>query len=214
MKIVNIPLNKIGPDPDNPNQMDDATLDALLAEIEDRGFVQPLLVRKVEISSANPAIQYRIVDGEHRWRVLGQLGADTIPCVIDSDEVNPKLRMLTMNQLRGTFVPIKMAHLLADLRTRIPEKEIQERLAMSRKELKDYLSAGGYELDVPEPTAEKDTDDERPMEREKWVNVTVLATPAEAAAISDLLEPYSEGDGDQSKQHGRVIAALARQFVS
>lgn len=211
MEIVNIKHGSIEPDPDNPNQMDDATLDALLTEIEERGFVQPLLVRKVEVSSANPAIQYRIVDGEHRWRVLGQLGADTIPCVVDSDEVNPKLRMLTMNQLRGTFVPIKMAHLLADLRTRIPEDEIRDRLAMSRKELREYLAAGGYELDT-KPKQEKDT--EPPLEREKWVDVTVLATPAEAAAIDDLLAPYSEGDGDQSKQHGRVIAALARQFIS
>ena len=192
IEVVDIPHSEIEPNPDNPNEMDSKTLDALKEDIEKRGFVQPVLVRPIgEIAGEVPmhvatcpmtkpkpadrytcicqhfeadekvhpegGRRYRIVDGEHRWRTLGELGAETVPCVIEaeSNEVDANIRMVTMNRLRGHFVPIKLAHLLADLATRVDRKEMEKRLGMDASDMKNLLDLGDY----TEPPAPKvDTD--------------------------------------------------------
>ena len=55
IEVVDIPHSEIEPNPDNPNEMDSKTLDALKEDIEKRGFVQPVLVRPIgEIAGEVP----------------------------------------------------------------------------------------------------------------------------------------------------------------
>lgn len=201
IEIHDLPIDHIEPNPQNPNQMDDQTLDALRDDISRRGFIQPILVRAIEPSSANPKIRYRLVDGEHRWRVMGELGAETIPCVItEEDEADADVRMLTMNRLRGQMVPVRLAHLLADLSERVDPEELTKRLAMDATELKDLLDlAGAEEPAAPELPEEKP--DEEP-EEEPEVTVTVVATAEQARTIRNLLP-------EDDKEHSIVIATGA-----
>ena len=198
MKIENVPHGEIAPDPSNPNTMPEHLLRALADEIRLRGFVQPLLVR--EVADDPDGVRYRIVDGEQRWRVLGQLGAETVPCVVEAlGEDDARVRLLTMNRLRGRFVPLRLAHLLADLSQAVGESETAGRLALSRDELRGYLTTAGVE---PEPRRERPSappveapsDDGRPVVRRLQVTTTAptgdaLNTrlgPDPSAALSDL----------------------------
>lgn len=127
LEVVDLPTDKLDPNPANPNRIPDAMQEALRAEI-DRGFVQPVVVRP-------EGGRWRIHDGEHRWRILRDRGDKTVPCVIDAPgEAEGDMRMLTMNQLRGRFAPAKLAKWLAELQDEIGEDELRRRLGMGPDE--------------------------------------------------------------------------------
>lgn len=150
LDITDIATDAIRPDPANPNTIDDGLMDALRADIVERGFVQPVVVRHAPEGDDN----WIIVDGEHRWKVLSEAGAETIPCVIDpSGEDDGRLRMLTLNRLRGEFVPVKMAAVLARLASQMDEGELTERLGMDADEYTAVLAADGMGSDVNERLA-------------------------------------------------------------
>jgi ParB/RepB/Spo0J family partition protein len=197
LEIVDIPHARLEPDPANPNEMTDAEVKALTEEIRLHGFVQPILVRP------NGPDRWRIIDGEHRWRILGELGAETVPCVVEhSTDVDGKARMLTMNRLRGQFVPVKLAHLLADLRERVPDAELRSRLAMDPQELQNYLDVAGY-LDEPEPPPPP----ERGGQRE-GVEVAVVCSGEQAERMQKLLDAAT---GGKPEAEARVIIEAARK---
>jgi ParB-like chromosome segregation protein Spo0J len=236
MKIVDVPHEAIEPNPDNPNEMDVRTLEALREDIERRGFVQPVLVRPLtqvagdtemhvaECPMTKPkpsdrytcicqhyederltpvgGIEYRIIDGEHRWRVLGELGAELVPCVVsDDNETDANIRMVTMNRLRGQFVPIKLAHLLSDLATRIEPEVLQGRLAMDAAEIKAMLELGDYEV----PPVEAQDDDRDPPEPKVGREVMIVATAEQASRIRELL-----GTDDPAEQAERIEERWSR----
>lgn len=127
-------------------------------------------------------ITHRLIDGEHRWRVLGELGAETVPCVVvDRSETDAQIQTITMNKLRGRFVPIKLARLLADLATRIEPAEMQKRLAMDKSEMKNLLDLGDF-LEPAPPKIDKEPSEPKPPGRE----VVVVATPEQWEKITRL----------------------------
>ena len=111
-----------------------------------------------------------------------------------------------MNRLRGTFVPIHLAHLLADLSERVPESEIQARLALEPEQLRNYLALADYtepqEPHVPRGGADR--------EDRKLVEVVVVATKAQGREIEERLEDLTEGDEDRT---AKVLADVARAHL-
>jgi hypothetical protein len=217
IEVVDIPHSEIEPNPDNPNEMDSKTLDALKEDIEKRGFVQPVLVRPIgeiagevpmhvatcPMTKPKPADRYTCIcqhfeadekvhpEGGRRYRIVdGVIEAE-------SNEVDANIRMVTMNRLRGHFVPIKLAHLLADLATRVDRKEMEKRLGMDASDMKNLLDLGDY----TEPPAPKvDTD---PPERPEGTEIVVVATPAQATEIFKAL-----GTHDEEEQARRIEEAV------
>lgn len=190
IEVRDVPISQIEPNPENPNAMDDEILEALRDDISRRGFVQPILVRPIEPHSGNPKAKYRLVDGEHRWKVMGELGRETIPAVVtDESATDADVRMLTMNRLRGQMVPIRLAHLLADLSERIDAEELTKRLGMEKSELDDLLDLAGVEEETPQEPDETEEPEEEP---EQTVAVTVVATAAQGATLRALLPDKPE----------------------
>lgn len=143
-------------------------------------------------------VTHEIVDGEHRWRVLGELGAETVPCVVeDLSREDQQIRMITMNRLRGQFVPIKLAHLLADLATRNDLAQMRTRLAMEQSEMKDLLDLGDY-MEPPPPKV----DSPEPPSPRPGRDVVVVATPEQAERIETLTSE------DIDEQIEKISAAL------
>ena len=205
MEIVDVPWDSIEPNPENPNEMGEAEMKALRADIERRGFVQPVALRPLGGG------RYMLIDGFHRWQILGELGMETVPSVIeeDADEDEGALRMVTMNFLRGNFVPIRLAHVVADLAERIPESELRERLAMDQSTLQNYLGLASYldEADdnegTPRPSSSGEPDDR--------VEIAVVATGPQARRINELLEELTGGD---SEREPAVLARKAREWLA
>ena len=134
VEVVEIPTDRIEPDPANPNEMTGSVLEALAEDIRNKGFVQPVLVRP-------SGDTFLIVDGEHRWRVLKDLGIEAVPCVIDDrQEDDARLRMVSMNRLRGKPQPGKLAGVLADLSDSIGPETVAEALAMDDEEITQVMN--------------------------------------------------------------------------
>lgn len=147
VEVVEIPTDDIEPDPANPNTVNGKLMDALRADILERGFVQPVLVRPYKG-------RYRIIDGEHRWTVLKEAGAETVPCIVDdAGEDDARLRLLTMNRLRGEFAPVKLAKVLAKLAEQMDEDELAERLGMEEEEYESIRAVETAGQDVDERLA-------------------------------------------------------------
>jgi len=146
VEVVDLRTDSIVPDPMNPNALTEEVMDALKADILEKGFVQPILVRPHEG-------KYRCIDGEHRWRVLREAGAETVPCVIDdAGEDDARLRLVSMNRLRGEFEPVALARVLVSLSSAIGEDALKQRLGMNEVE---YESALAGQVDVPEIEIER-----------------------------------------------------------
>lgn len=199
LRIADIEL-----DPTNPNELDDAMYEALTREIRDQGFTQPVVVWVKPEGDGQP---YRMIDGEHRMRVLADLGAEVVPAVIDKaseTEDQARLRLLTMNRLRGQFVPIKLALLLKDLSTRIPEKELRKRLGYEPGEFKDTLRLA----DFTDPVGDRLRVAVEKERKEAPVVLKFICNARDAAAIEKAVDALVEGKVDR----GQALARICRTF--
>ena len=100
--------------PWNPNRMDEATRAKIVTSMRTEGFTQPLVVRP------NPtgATPWQIIDGEHRWRVAGEIFSKPSLTYIDVGPISDtQAKTLTarMNALRGEFDAIALARMVSEI---------------------------------------------------------------------------------------------------
>jgi ParB family transcriptional regulator, chromosome partitioning protein len=105
---LEIPLVKIGRDPDQPREeFDEDALSRLSDSIRTKGLIQPISVRWVEGQG-----KYLIIAGERRWRAATMAGLPTISCVV-VDRPLPPGELLALqcveNLLREDLRPIEQA---------------------------------------------------------------------------------------------------------
>lgn len=203
IEIEPVAVDLIDPIPDNPNEVDEAKMAALSREI-DRGFVQPIVVRPGKDG------RWNLVDGEHRWLLVKEKGHASIPAVIDRNyedgqagDDEARIRSLTLNELRGQAVPIKMAYVLADLAKRIPEKELRTRLGMDEAQLRDHLRLATFTDDLGDRLREhRDRED-----REAPKVLAFTCSQRDAALIERVVEAVA-GDTLDS---GKALAKICRE---
>jgi ParB family transcriptional regulator, chromosome partitioning protein len=106
-RIIELDLDKIRPNPNQPRKMfDDVSLRELAESIEATGLLQPILVKPLD----GLAGIYEIVAGERRYRAHGLLGRATIAAVIASgntDEI-----AIVENVQREDLKPMELAESL------------------------------------------------------------------------------------------------------
>ncbi len=103
-----IPIDRIGPDPDQPREeFEPEALERLADSLRTRGQLQPIRVRWDEARS-----QYVIICGERRWRAAMQAGLSTLSCVVSESAIDPGELLalqLVENALREDLKPIEQA---------------------------------------------------------------------------------------------------------
>jgi ParB family chromosome partitioning protein len=102
---MEIPLDRIQPNPRQPRQwMDQNLLDELAASIREHGVLQPILVTETLDG-------YQLVAGERRFRASQQAGLDRIPAVIRQLADRDQLELaLVENLQRADLGPMEEAH--------------------------------------------------------------------------------------------------------
>lgn len=102
---VDLPIEQLEANKDNPNTMSDAEFNMLYDNVEKTGITDPILVRKLGED------KYRIVGGHHRVEVAKLVGFDTVPCTViddpDFDDDAEKFQVVRMNMIRGKMSPDK-----------------------------------------------------------------------------------------------------------
>lgn len=95
MRVVNLPMHSISPNPHQPRKHFDAiSLKELSASIEEFGVIQPISVRRIDDG-------YEIIAGERRYRAAENIGLREIPAIImNADDHKSALLALLENLQR------------------------------------------------------------------------------------------------------------------
>jgi len=108
-----LPVDKVKPNPWNPNRLPDWMMEKLRKAIQRFGFTDPIFVRVCD----DPETPYELIDGEHRWRVAKELGIRTVPAVIMEGISVKEAEALTLlsNELKGQADPQGVLEIVKDL---------------------------------------------------------------------------------------------------
>lgn len=196
MRLTDIEVKKIQPNKYNPNRIPKGLLTHLKNTIQRYGFLQPILVREVKENC------YEIVDGEHRYKTLKELGYEKVPSlVIEVDDDFAKMGTLNMNNIRGKSDHIKVAKIIDKLREGHTEEQIAEMLGYSVADILEFQALTSFSLNNLDADGTNDDilDDLEELEKvevneyEDGELIEVSVTIAEKLLIEEALNTYKEG---------------------
>ena len=107
LKIQNIEITALRPDPYNPRRIAEDELEALTRSMQEFGFVDPVIARREDRS---------VIGGHQRLVAARKLGFGIVPVVfLDISEERARLLGLALNRISGQWDQELLARLLAEL---------------------------------------------------------------------------------------------------
>lgn len=157
LKIEDVHVDLVVPNPDNINEMDEKTFGYLVENIREVGLIDPIQV--IPIAEG----KYFLMGGEHRWKAAKQLGYQYVPAVIltdtrwsDSDYTD--LVSFRMNVLRGNQKPERFLKVYDRMASKFGAERLQEVFQIADKvlwkRLTKNLTRGMRDQGVPEALIE------------------------------------------------------------
>ena len=147
-ELRELPLGLISPNPRQPRRhFDEASLAALAGSLDERGVVQPVLVRP------KPGGTYELIAGERRWRAAQLAGLDAIPALVRPHGDAESLELaLIENMAREDLNPIEEARACAALveELGLTREEVGRRVGRGRVAVSNLMRL----LDLPEEAIE------------------------------------------------------------
>ena len=139
LEVEYLPIGDIRPNSYNPNRQNEHDFKLLVRSIREDGFTQPVIVqRDTKV----------IVDGEHRWRAMQEVGHDKIPVVlVDMTPEQMMVATLRHNRARGSEEIDLTAQVLRDLQRLGALDAAQESLMLDDAEINRLIQ------DLPAPEA-------------------------------------------------------------
>jgi ParB-like chromosome segregation protein Spo0J len=139
LTIEYVGIGTIHPNDYNPNRQSEHEYELLRRSVEEDGFTQPVLVAEDRET---------IVDGEHRWRIMQDLGHEEIPIVVVPMGIaQAKIATLRHNRARGSEDIELATDVLRDLERLGALDWAADSLDLSDAELQRLLE------DIPAPAA-------------------------------------------------------------
>ena len=134
--LIDIPINRIIPSPDQPRKtFYEQTISELAESIKQHGVLSPIIVRP-----SGP--KYEIIAGERRLRAARQAGLKEIPAIIKkaSDE-DAKIISLIENIQREDLNDVDRAAALKELKVNLgsPWETIAKRLGLTKRRILDLI---------------------------------------------------------------------------
>lgn len=138
LKIENLPIAKVKPDPMQPRKtFDEKLLEQLSESIEKHGVLQPITVRKSKKD-------YIIVMGERRYRASKLAGKKTIRCIVRTYKDDDVLEIQIIENLQRQDVePTEEAEAIAFLSEKYAPAEIAKRLGRTDNFIRQRLKLAG-----------------------------------------------------------------------
>ena len=149
--VFQIEVEKIKPNPHQPRKdFDKDSLEDLANSIREVGFLQPLVVSKVERETeVGTEVEYHLIAGERRLLAAKILGLELVPAIVRViNTEHERLQMAVIENLqRENLNPIEMARAFAKLQDEfsLTQREIATRLGKSRESIANSVRL----LDLP-----------------------------------------------------------------
>jgi hypothetical protein len=123
-KRVDLPIDQLVPNENNPNKMDARSFDLLCDNYAQVGIVDPIFVRPLDEGT------YRIVGGHHRWEAAKYLDFETVPCTVITDPNfdgdAETFQVVRMNMIRGKLDPEKFMNMYQSVSDKYEEDLLQD----------------------------------------------------------------------------------------
>jgi len=201
LEIKLIPVDRLRPNPWNPNRIPAELMTKLRAAIAEKGMLGTLLVRPSED-------HFEVVDGEHRLRIARELNLTEVPClVIALSDTEAKIKMLQLNGLRGENDPELVARLLSDLIVEHDIEKLASELPYDRLDIKTSLDLLKL-LDQAAPGLEIE---ERMKEETCLEFFSAVVTQEERATIEQALALARSRLGASAS--GPALAMVCQAFL-
>ncbi len=143
-ELRDLPVELISPNPKQPRRhFDEDALNALAGSLQERGVLQPVLVRP------KPGGTYELVAGERRWRAAQLAGLEKIPAIVRARDDAVALELaLIENMAREDLNPIEEARAVAALveELGLTREEVGRRVGRGRVAVSNLLRL----LDLPD----------------------------------------------------------------
>ena len=202
LRIHDLPVGSLHPNPWNPNRVPEETYAKLRAYIEREGFVEPLVVRPHDKDA------FQILGGFHRWRIAKELGYTTVPCVVvDVDDRRAKVLTVNLNELKGQSVPALLAELVHDLSKELSLEDLASQLPYTIPELEDLQDL----LRIPDGLEAQLVEEAERMERERPRVLSFAVSPDQEAVIEEALAKATADVAGTSR--GAVLTCLAQAYL-
>lgn len=146
-KIVNI--NEISANDWNPNVMTDSVYSFLKKSISKYGFCQAVIVTS----------DMTIVDGEHRWRAMKDLGESEIEVkILDISDEEAKANTVNFNLTRGKFDDDMLGLLLEEISDVVGRDELKDLVVMPDQKIDALLNQASQKTQVEDTPAPEVTE--------------------------------------------------------
>jgi ParB family chromosome partitioning protein len=136
-RFAELPVESIVPNPKQPRQVfDEEALEELKTSIQEVGFLQPIVVRRLG------ADRYELVMGERRWRAAQAVGRESIPAIIRDTRDDAMLRdALLENIHRANLNPLEEAAAYQQLLEEFgaTHDELARRIGRSRPQISNTI---------------------------------------------------------------------------
>ena len=128
-ETVYLSLDLIDEPPWNPNEQDPGTFNALVANIKEVGFLDPILV------CPRPDVpeRYFSISGSHRVKAGRVAGATKIPAMIRTDFTEDMMRFQNMrfNIIKGKLDPLKFTNMFRQLAEKYGDEVTRQLMAFT-----------------------------------------------------------------------------------
>jgi ParB family transcriptional regulator, chromosome partitioning protein len=147
-ELRQVPVGLIGPNPNQPRRhFDEESLTTLATSLEERGVLQPVLVRPL------PGGRYELIAGERRWRAAQLARLETIPAIVRRDDDAASLELAVIeNMAREDLNPLEEARACLALvdELGLTREEVGRRVGRSRVAVSNLIRL----LDLPDEALE------------------------------------------------------------
>jgi len=140
--VLQIPVDEIGPNPQQPRQrLDPEALRELATSIEQHGLIQPLIVSEAGPDTP-PGIRYHLIAGERRLEAAKLIALEAVPAIVKEATPQQMLELaLVENIQRADLNPLEEAsayqHLADDFG--LTQQEIAARVGKNRVSVANAL---------------------------------------------------------------------------
>lgn len=196
-EIVSIPIGEIHPNSFNSNEVSEAEQQKIKEDILANGFFGAILVRPLDSG-------YEIVDGEHRWRALKEIGIEEVPClVVPHDDATAQINSIRLNTERGTQNPKKVGKIIKSLEeSGMTLPQIERDLIYSMSELEDRKDL----LMLPENMEEIIRERENEERQEMHLIFSFMVPSAYREFVDQAIEMFGESKG-------KSFGEMCKRFV-
>lgn len=199
--IRELPVNALEPNPWNPNRVPPDLYAKLRAYLEREGFVEPLVVRA-------KGERFQILGGYHRWKIAGELGYTTVPCVVvELDDRRAKILSVNLNELKGASVPALLAQLIHDLSRDLSLDDLASQLPYDVTQLADLQEL----LKIPDGLLEELERDAARMEAERPRVLSFVVSPEQEGIVEAAIAKALADVAGTSR--GAALTKLSQTYL-